>query len=720
MKQIFSLLGLLGLCLGMFMLPAVAMQAIAAHNPLAHLSEPLQGNPETNAHNTNLAKIPSTQSSNSMAMSSQQLGLSGQLELAGTYNSLTGVNGSVNYTQAINDSLGFSALGEYGAKMYRFGATGGFKIDSLGLFKVSAERLSQILPFNFTTGSTDQRVYQNAYGARYLKTLKGLLQSVEMGGYYAKAQNQSLNPINYTAGGLSYRNDRNIAGGTSQGADVKINLLLAASSLLKPAINYDSLSYSPAYSSISDNKGLGGGANFTQLLAPNLKADVGVSVRAIGNSYQAALAWLPTQLKRHGIELALKGEHDTFPGAMPSSNSLMLSINLLDLEGGFSHARHYDLASNFTEENINDWVKTPAVKMAQVYAVVDQRNVRLSPITIVITPANASISSAATQQYLATATYPDSSQQDVTSLVSWSSSLTSVATISSSGLANGVAPGTTSISASYLGVSGSTNLNVNSVTPPNVTSISPATGPAAGGTSVTIIGTNFTGATAVNFGTTSASFIFDSDSQITATSPAGSGAVNISVTTPAGISAQAQANLFTYAPTVTSLSVNYGSIAGGTSVVITGTGFIGTVGALGVKFGLNNAATYNVTSNTQITATSPAGIANATVNITVTNGGLTSADTTADDFIYQTTPVITSLDPAAGHVGTSVKIIGTGFLGADGVGGAVNFGGIPAIPYVVNSATQITAVAPGGVAGTASVTVSTGEGTSNGSDFQFN
>jgi len=73
---------------------------------------------------------------------------------------------------------------------------------------------------------------------------------------------------------------------------------------------------------------------------------------------------------------------------------------------------------------------------------------------------------------------------------------------------------------------------------PAVTGISPASGAPAGGDTVTITGLNFTGVTAVNFGPTAAvSFTFVSDSEITAVSPAGAGAVPITVTTPVGVSA---------------------------------------------------------------------------------------------------------------------------------------------------------------------------------------
>ncbi len=62
------------------------------------------------------------------------------------------------------------------------------------------------------------------------------------------------------------------------------------------------------------------------------------------------------------------------------------------------------------------------------------------------------------------------------------------------------------------------------VAAPTVSALSPNSGPAVGGTSVSITGTGFTGATAVSFGATSAaSFTVTSGTSITATSPAGSG-----------------------------------------------------------------------------------------------------------------------------------------------------------------------------------------------------
>jgi hypothetical protein len=82
---------------------------------------------------------------------------------------------------------------------------------------------------------------------------------------------------------------------------------------------------------------------------------------------------------------------------------------------------------------------------------------------------------------------------------------------------------------------------------PVVTAISPSMGAGGGGTTVTLTGTGFTGATSVQFGTSSATTMtFVSDAQITATSPAGSGTVDVTVTTPAGTSTNSAADQFTY------------------------------------------------------------------------------------------------------------------------------------------------------------------------------
>ncbi|HYM74469.1 MAG TPA: IPT/TIG domain-containing protein [Candidatus Dormibacteraeota bacterium] len=248
---------------------------------------------------------------------------------------------------------------------------------------------------------------------------------------------------------------------------------------------------------------------------------------------------------------------------------------------------------------------------------------------------------------------------------------------------------------------------------PVVTSVNPNTGSAAGGTSVTITGTAFTGVSAVNFGTLPSAFSFDSDTQITATSPVGTSAttVDILVTTPAGTSAATAADQFAWlaasAPAVTSINPTSGATAGGDTVTITGSGFTGTIS---VGFGLTASPNVTVNSDTQITAVSPAGA--ATVDVTVITPVGTSAISAADKFTYGTiaaAPTVTAISPTNGAAGggDAVTITGSGFTGAT----AVNFGGNAATGVTVNSDTQITATSPAGTS-TVDVKVTTPAGTS--------
>jgi hypothetical protein len=75
--------------------------------------------------------------------------------------------------------------------------------------------------------------------------------------------------------------------------------------------------------------------------------------------------------------------------------------------------------------------------------------------SITVTPSTQTIYTGATQQYTATANYSDGTTQDITGLVTWTSSAKSVATINSSGLASGVSTGNTSITGKLNNISSS-------------------------------------------------------------------------------------------------------------------------------------------------------------------------------------------------------------------------------------------------------------------------
>jgi hypothetical protein len=237
------------------------------------------------------------------------------------------------------------------------------------------------------------------------------------------------------------------------------------------------------------------------------------------------------------------------------------------------------------------------------------------------------------------------------------------------------------------------------IAPPTVTGVTPNGGPIAGGTAVTIGGTNFASGATVKFGSAQATSVnVVSSTSITApTPPAAAGAVAVSVTNTNGLSGSL-ANGFTYLgpPTVTGVSPNTGSSFGGTAVTISGTNFAS--GAI-VTFGSSSATAVTVVNSSTITATTPAGNAGV-VTVTVTVSG--QSGSLASGYTYVVTPTVTSVSPNTGPAvgGTGVTITGTNFAS----GATVMFGSAAATGVTVVNATTITATTPAG-SGAVTVTV---------------
>ncbi len=238
---------------------------------------------------------------------------------------------------------------------------------------------------------------------------------------------------------------------------------------------------------------------------------------------------------------------------------------------------------------------------------------------------------------------------------------------------------------------------MSTTTTPTVTEISPNKGSLAGNTPVTIAGTGFiSGATTVNFGLAGASSIkVISDKLITVTSPnTGTvGAVDVTVIVQGVSSATNSADKFNYIPpTVTGISPSSGSLAGGATITITGTGLRG---AEAVNFGLAGASNIKVISDTEITVTNPNSIA-ASVDVTVIVQGVTSATSSADKFTYNT-----ALSPAVPILfsGKSLSTTFIQFLGGSVVGSYYDNTGTlqtlqPYTAYSLQSIASGTSVAP--------------------------
>ena len=203
---------------------------------------------------------------------------------------------------------------------------------------------------------------------------------------------------------------------------------------------------------------------------------------------------------------------------------------------------------------------------------------------------------------------------------------------------------------------------------PTVTSFLPTSGPV--GTAVSLTGTGFSDATAVAFnGAPAATFTVVNATQITATVPAAATTGTIAVTSPAGSATSATSFTVVPAPSITSFTPTSGPV--GTSVTLTGTGFLD---ATGVRFhGTASWAACEVLSDTQITATVPAGATTGTIAVAAPGGtGRSSTSFTVTPTPTPTptvtptptptptpipTPAVTSFTPPSGLVGTAVTCL---------------------------------------------------------------
>jgi hypothetical protein len=244
-------------------------------------------------------------------------------------------------------------------------------------------------------------------------------------------------------------------------------------------------------------------------------------------------------------------------------------------------------------------------------------------------------------------------------------------------------------------------------TAPTLTSVSPASGPTAGGTTITLTGTNFVSGATVRVGGVAATNVaFASSTRLTARTPAGTaGARDVLITNPNG-QAAVRVGGFSYtttstALTATSVSPLSGPTSGGTVITVTGTGFVS-----GATIAIGGTAATGVTflSATQLRATTPAKAAGGYSVIVRNPSGQTANTPVGFTYTGSTPPPPTSTTPSADTVsprsgpttgGTLITVTGSNFVS----GATIKIGGVAATSVTFVSSTRLTARTPARAAG---------------------
>ena len=271
------------------------------------------------------------------------------------------------------------------------------------------------------------------------------------------------------------------------------------------------------------------------------------------------------------------------------------------------------------------------------------------------------------------------------------------------------------------------------VSTPVLTSVSPTSLLQGSSATVTLTGQNFTSPATVTWPATGGSVsnvTVVNATTVTATFAAAAnatpGSYNVTVSTAAGTSGPVpfQITALAPAPVVTSISPTSGNPGTSVSVTLTGSNFAqgATVNLTGTGV---SASSISVVSTTQLTATFTisATAATGTHNVTVTTSAGTSNAVAFTVNAAPAAPVLSSLSPASGTLGSTVNVTLTGTNFTPGATLAITGTGVSASSISVVSTTQITAtftIATTAATGIYNVTVTTAAGTSNTAAFPVN
>jgi len=235
-----------------------------------------------------------------------------------------------------------------------------------------------------------------------------------------------------------------------------------------------------------------------------------------------------------------------------------------------------------------------------------------------------------------------------------------------------------------------------------VTSITPHQGPTGGGTSVILTGTNFISVTAVSFGSNAATtYTVNSASQLVATSPPGTGTVDIIVTDAYGTNPMGLADEFTYFG-VPGAPTNVTGVAGNAQVAVHWT--------TPSSNGGNAISGYRVTSHVALVAGTPiavglvssltvTGLTNGTTytfTVAALNAAGASAESTQSNSVTPATLPGKPTDVRVGSVGGGSATVGWA--------APIDDGGSPVLSYSVRCVPTCVLIVVGGASLQAVVT----------------
>lgn len=302
------------------------------------------------------------------SFSNQTFGLTGPVTFNVRYDSDLSWILDAGYAQKLGDRAAAALKVSAGLNEYRGNGTLGFNITPKQQIKITYEYLTQNLPFDYTSGTINQWVSQNAYGAayRYLVSNNSILQAVELSGSYTQANSKDLSEVwMYDgSGNVDQIVERRIAGGQKKDGLVSAILTPFKRTLIKIGAGYSSSSFDTQWVDNQANSTIAYDVEASQLITP--KTMVSASVN--NDSTNSAQTVKISQILPGHLEGNISGQYNVSHVDGIASNA--------NVSAGISYPAPKTYSNMFSSSNIGDlksWVEQPVIYNNRVLAIADEK-----------------------------------------------------------------------------------------------------------------------------------------------------------------------------------------------------------------------------------------------------------------------------------------------------------------------------------------------------------
>ena len=322
-------------------------------------------------HSMNYGNKPAEEANQNFDLSSDMIGISGPFSFNVTYSDNYGLMLNAHFASMMSTKTAYAIEGQLGFKMNRINLTIGHAFSPRNRVKLTVERLGQKQLFNFDSGSIEQCVSQYAGGGEFQHLLGiGFLNNISLGGYYAQALSQTLDPILYfDKNNTPWINYRHIAGARSRGFNASLGIRPWETATITLTGYYDWIDYDNLYQHVSaeNSSNVGFGITLSQYISSSLQATASYINRAVYQSIALGLSFCHNIFHdTRGLAISVSGTQSSSDN-VPRDNSVTLGLNYYF--GPMNDTYHI---AGFQVLSLKTWTSNPAVRMDQVLVAADQ------------------------------------------------------------------------------------------------------------------------------------------------------------------------------------------------------------------------------------------------------------------------------------------------------------------------------------------------------------